>query len=461
MTKLGRRIRGRAADDGSIPLALLGSIAVAGLVSVVVASTVAGERSVRFDQEFTGAIHVAEAGVETALHKLNTGQLSSEDSPVEQSGTIDGKDYEWTAVTEHEPGDPGPVEWTITSTGRHQNVTRTVKADISDEPLFNMGAFSDQMLAFSGGNSADSYDSSSGQWCTGNGRVGSNEDLGFGGSAQTGPCKDDYPRGDQTVDGVDLYDWASYADPARCDHSGGSNCYEGNDSSGTWYVQTHDERVRIAQDVDWMESALEECAQEGKMRSHVTTVGDEGGTLEPADGASGIEVAHLTEHGAGPGDRYAYCVDDLVFDGPTELVDAASADDPVVFLVGSSVTFEAPGGSSSDRAANIGCDAVDCSNSFDPRNVTPEAAALQIYTPADDAIDKSVVQAQNRWKIAAALYAPRGSCGGVTSNPQIDYFGSLVCGDIRNQGGWQFHYDDALGGAMRTGKFAVNRWGEQ
>lgn len=454
--------RPRHADErGSLPLALLAMIVVAGLAGVVVASTIAGERSVRFDEDFTGAVHVAEVGVAEALHQLNTGQLTHEDPlPVTGSGTSDGESYEWEADTNFQAGDVGPATWTVTATGGNADgVTRTLQVDISDSPLFDLGAFSKVELAFSGGNTADSYNSSTGDWCTGNGRVGSNEDLDFSGSATTGPCGEiQADRGpDQTVDGVDLYDWEENPDPGRCVHSGGSNCDEEN-------VETHDERIETDDDVEWMKEALgvapSDDGQNGYQCERTNSQGDMTvtGTIAPADQSNGVPVDFLTDHTVGPGEVYAYCVDTVSFEEVTELSSDADAENPVVFVVGERVEFPQGG------AVNIGCDqsGVDCNN-FDPTSVTPQAAALQIYSPAPSGVGASnadVIHAMNHAKIAGVVYAPRGSCGG-TGNAQIDMFGSLVCSNIRNQGGWQFHYDDYLGGAVRTGEFGISRWSEQ
>lgn len=470
---MARRLRG---DDerGSLPLALLAMIVVAGLVGVVAASTIAGERSVRFDQGFTGSVHVAEVGVAEVLHLLNTGQLSYQDAPVTGSGTSDGEAYEWTADTDFVDGDAGPAEWTVTSTGDGtDDVTRTLEVQMSDGPLFDLGAFSKVVLTFTGGNTADSYTSDESvpdadAWCTGNGRVGSNDDIDFGGSAPSGPCSDeDYRRSDQTVDGVDLFDWDANPDPARCHHSGGSNCYEGNNPDNTWYLETHDERIEIGSDVEWMKEVLGadpgDDGQNGYQCQDANSQGDwlideTRSPLAPADSSNGVKVNYLSDHSAGPGDVYAYCADTVTFDGLVQLTSDADAENPVVLVVGERVDFRPQGG-----AVNIACDEVDCGSGFDPTTVRPEAAALQIYSPAPSDVGASnadVVHALNHVKIAAAIYAPRGSCGG-TGNAQIDLFGALVCGNVRNQGGWQFHYDDSLGGAVRTGDYGIIQWSEQ
>ncbi|PSO53805.1 MAG: hypothetical protein BRC31_02625, partial [Actinobacteria bacterium QS_5_72_10] len=307
-----------------------------------------------------------------------------------------------------------------------------------------------------------------GEWCTRNGRVGSNGDLEFRGSANGGPCEDEaYRRSDQTVDVVDLFDWEADPDPARCDHRGGSNCYENNDSAKTWYLETHEDPIETADDVDWMKDALgvspsDDGQPDGYSCERANSKGDwtvpDG--IPPADSTDGVAVDFLTEHSAGSGEVYAYCADTVTFKDITQLADTASAENPVAIVVGERVKFK------EGSAVNIACDhsGVECgSNQFDPLSVFPEAAALQIYSPAPSSAGPSsgdVIRALNHSQIAASVYAPRGPCGG-KGTAQIDFFGSLRCRNIRNQGGWQFHYDDRLGGAVRTGKFEIDRWSEQ
>lgn len=453
-------------ETGSIALALLASIIVAGLVTVVVAATLTGERSVRSDQQFTGALHVAESGVQQALHELNTGQLTGDtDSP--RTGTVNGVPYEWTATQ------ISSTEWTVTSTGGADgDAQRTIEALIRHDPLFRIAAFSRRTASFNGGNTADSYTSDeeavpddTAAWCTGNGRMGSNGALEFGSAEANGPCAAEYndgsPRHKQTVDGVDLYNWQEGNDsPSRCNHlGGGENCYENNDPDQTWYVETHSEPLTFEDDIAWMEGVVDACGSAVQDR----TYGD-GAVIPPADSSTSgaVEVGFLSDHGAGPGDTYAYCTSSLTFDGIVELADGASLEDPVVFVVDGPIRFE--GQNRDARFVNIGCDdsGVSCDSSFDPGSPRPHAAALQIYSPTSDAdVDDQLMSARNHWKIAAAMYAPNGTCGGSSGSPQGDLYGSLICNDMASIGQWSFHYDDALADAVTEAHLSIGRWSEQ
>lgn len=68
--------------------------------------------------------------------------------------------------------------------------------------------------------------------------------------------------------------------------------------------------------------------------------------------------------------------------------------------------------------------------------VTPIPANLQIYMLGTS------YDMTNHSTIAAAIYAPLATCYG---GAQSVVWGSLVCSSISNVGGWQFHYDEALG----------------
>ena len=61
--------------------------------------------------------------------------------------------------------------------------------------------------------------------------------------------------------------------------------------------------------------------------------------------------------------------------------------------------------------------------------------------------------------MGAAIWAPYADCGGNPSNAQSDIWGSAVCRTIGNQGGWQFHYDDALS-ALGGGSWTVRHYAE-
>ena len=93
-----------------------------------------------------------------------------------------------------------------------------------------------------------------------------------------------------------------------------------------------------------------------------------------------------------------------------------------------------------------------CTGTGGPR---PDASRLQIFT-------KSVgpIRIGNHSHVAASIFAPRATCGGNPSNAGANFYGSMVCAIITNQGAWQFHYDDRLRD-LGVGGWAVRRWAEE
>ncbi|CAN5866502.1 MAG: hypothetical protein M3Q82_03120 [Actinomycetota bacterium] len=312
------------------------------------------------------------------------------------AGAIGDASYSWTATN------VSPVEWEITSTGTMPDGTdRTVEATVKDEPRFFLAAFADRGLSFAGGNGADSYGTSG--WYTGNGIVAGNEDIRLNGSSTT-------------VDGVVLYNWDAYPDLSRCVHTGGSGC---DDVRNTPEAIAPSARIGPPMQVgDQLDTAFidEQLAACGTpLNSWTASVN--GGVLGPP----------LTPE--------VFCVQDLIIDIETTV----SA--PVQIYVAGNVSIK------NQRSVNClaGCTAGASA---------PDSTDLQIYSSGGD------VELGNHAKIAAAIYAPESNCKGNPSSAQAEVFGSLICGTITNQGGWQFHFDDELL-SHGKGQFAVQDWREE
>ncbi len=89
------------AERGSLPLALMVTILVTGLVSVVTASVVMGQQQTRFDESYERALQLAEAGADRALQSGGAeSDLATEDGP-------DGDPREWALKQAHEATDDG------------------------------------------------------------------------------------------------------------------------------------------------------------------------------------------------------------------------------------------------------------------------------------------------------------------------------------------------------------------
>src|SRR3954447_8080875 len=79
------------------------------------------------------------------------------------------------------------------------------------------------------------------------------------------------------------------------------------------------------------------------------------------------------------------------------------------------------------------------------------SANLQIYTLG------SSVDISNHNNVGAAIYAPLATCSG---GAQDNIYGAMICSTISSVGGWQFHYDEALGN-LGAGDFRLRHYREQ
>ncbi|CAN5322845.1 hypothetical protein BH20ACT9_BH20ACT9_19610 [soil metagenome] len=446
MTRAGTD--GRAplsAEGGSIPMAMLAAIAVAGLIVVIAGATLAGQRATRFDQSFSEDIHGADAGVQDALYRLNAGYFDP-GVPVDsipeggtypttpgerEDGTIDDTTYAWYAER------TGPRDWRIESVGTLGGVERTVVAEIEERARFAPGAFSDSTLALSGTSSGvDSYTSGacaagtgtepSCHWYpdtdgfgTGNGAIGSNDVVEVSGNTR--------------VKRIVLYDWddnpgggVTETDPGgdRCNgESAGSPCI----TPGV--VQTVGYELDYGSEADtaFITDRLDECAAEGRLQGETT--------LKAGD----LDV-----------EQDFYCYEGAAFEGDFPLPVWASATNPVVIYVRDYVSVLDPGA----RVNCVGCD------KNNPHGIAPVSGALQIYSAGDFATQGANVGIKSQSMFAGVIYAPRSRCGSESGGAGVHVYGSMTCGLMDNVGNWEFHFDDALS-SYGTDAYNVAYWTEE
>ena len=140
-------LKRRPDESGSMPLVILASIIVLGLVTVLFASALTSQRVTRTDRDFTRAFHGADAGLQAALAKIRvndpTGDVSggttwsSPVDPVTNEGPTNGNvDYEWEATKVGR-------EWQITASGTIDGTTRNVEATITRPSMFPGGVRQD------------------------------------------------------------------------------------------------------------------------------------------------------------------------------------------------------------------------------------------------------------------------------------------------------------------------------
>jgi len=439
-------------ERGSVPLALLVAIIVAGLVVVVMARTLAETRATGFDRDFHFALHGAEAGVNEALFELNNDILPEEGGT--GVGEVDGVAYEWTAT----PGSDGG--WTLRSTGSLGDVEREVEVTLESRSLFDAAAFAEVEIGFAGANGADSYNSQTGEptdcnWTsdhtknngnnpesicsTGRGSIGSNGRIDLSG-------------GNAYADAVLVYDWENNPDQPgspRCT-SGGSE-----DFCDEPYRRNIGQSLDYGDEQERVEDLTEGCPESSA-------------TWQASDYASGggnhahavLEKGHLTEH---PDEDGAYCVNDLTFDRDTVLHGDITVEDPLRIYVRGSVTIGRQGPSVDVNCVTCGGDGAGSLGAYAPTHESmPEARRLQIYAVGAGQ-DDDVVKVHNQTRFGGAIFAPNGSCGrpGQGSNAQSQIYGSLLCLDLRNVGGWKFHYDEDLVNVDGGGSYEVARWNER
>ena len=146
-----------------------------------------------------------------------------------------------------------------------------------------------------------------------------------------------------------------------------------------------------------------------------------------------------------PGETY--CFDSFhVRMHDTVNFEGASAEEPVTIYMEPGATFNIEG------HASVNCNGASWNSCA--ANEAPEAASLQIYTVGDS------VAIGNHASIVAAIAAPEADCGAANSNAQANIYGSMLCNDLANQGGWSFHFDERLMD-VATGTFEVTNWREE
>lgn len=452
-------------EGGSMPLALLAVIIVAGLVTVLFARTGSSQRNVRFDRDFTEALHAADGGLQEVYHQLNTGRYDADAINTTRTGTgsVDGIPYSWEAEkTSHRA-------WEVRSTGTAPDADRTVVATVQERPRFFPGGFGDNLVALNGTSSwVDSYNSTS-TTCptaagtpecwggsldkkvnphgTGNGSLGTNNTFDFSGNT--------------SVKTVFLYDWennpgqnTTATDPGgdRCNgESSGSPCIDPD------AVRLVDPRLDYASDEEMQfifdKLDTSDCASQSSPRWQGDwKLGDKKGPpqmLAPFSTSGGDNQGAPWEASH---DNF-YCANSLEIFGDVELDSSATLDEPVVIYVKDYVKVSNNG----TKVNCVGCDRNNPRGTSASDPTLPKSQRLYIFTASDPTKGGGDVILQQQSMYAGILWAPRARCDG--SGGGVHVYGNLICGSIDNVGNWEFHFDDALA-RFGTGVFDVALWTE-
>lgn len=464
-----------SSEQGSLPLALLAVIVVAGIVSVLLARVVAGERATRFDRDFSDALQTADVGISRGLFALNediipTGTTTwpaSQPTPT----TVGDTDYEWSMTK------IGAREWEITSRSTTPSgVSRKVVATAEDQPLFFPGAFGDRFVGLNGTSThLDSYNSdpacSSACWGnndafgntygTGNATIGTNLQLDLTGQANMAPGSGylfDWdanpgtgapaPFGKRLVDGQ-LKD--SCKGNQRCTTeyvSAVGKRHEGMSEARINFIYEKFEAGEICTDtsdpIRWKGTwslGVNQGDAPVELRSYATTAVSDPGVRNPSD----------------PAFTNFYCAENLDINSNVILDELVTPENPVVIFVRNrlkvvhpnlSIACHGPG-----SVAQSNCDADTYPGTASARVVRPQAARLQIYVAG---LGPDNVNMKNG-EFAGVVFAPKSSCDNAGG---AHFFGAMVCKVVSHVGFWNFHYDDALG-TYGTGFYSVARWEER
>ncbi|MEX2503370.1 MAG: hypothetical protein WD378_00885 [Egicoccus sp.] len=440
-------------EEGSLTVALLVSIVVAGIIVVLTSTILQSHRTVRFDRSFTQAVQVADAGVQDAYHRLATGQLTLAvgGSAGPFTTALGGDEATWQITRT----DARTYEVVSGGTMGADGVARTVVAALEEESLFFPGAFGDRLVAMNGtSTSIDSYESRTAScgsnvdpakcwgypWDTpagtGKGALGTNEDFNFAGNVN--------------VLRAILYDWRDNP-PAEgtvtATNPGGSRC-SGNPCTVD-VLRMEDERLEYGSDpeMQFIVDKLADCAGHELPASvlgskHVTA------TLEPQN----PDPAANQGTPADPGWDNYWCADSLQINGDVDLV-GASPETPVVIFLRES--YKQNGHTDVNCPQ---CDSLNMNEVSNVRSIRPQADALQIYVLSEAPVAGANVLIDTHAVFAGVVYAPRAGCGS-SGNAGVHVYGAMICRRIDNVGNWAFHYDEALSDAGR-GAFTVGTWRE-
>ncbi len=404
-------------ERGSLPVAMLAILIVGSLMTVLVGTVVVGQRQTRFDQGFEQSLQVAETGLDRIVYLIESGQRTDDFSVPET--VVAGGRYSGAA-------DRTGRDWVVTATGTAADGTRrTVALTLSRKSVFGVAAYGRTLVELRGANSADSY------------RSGAFDQLGLF-SLLAGGSSICYGLG--------------AADPFNSAHSSGTRMCS---PTGNGVVATNEELYLLGQVIAGVDRAEIHYAREK--------------VSDPLPGATGF-CGGVTETCASP--KLAY------FREPIEL-----EPDPVVppgdlTNQGSFAGITLPAGRQLYTNLTLGTNTIVQGTPENPTIVyltgtltVPNGAVVNFESVNGNWVPKPspgllifsagvgpALRFGNHASFSGAVYAPRATfSGGAAGN----IYGSMVTGSISTQGGWNFHYDDALGDVQTEARRLRSGWAER
>jgi type II secretory pathway pseudopilin PulG len=399
-------------ERGSLPLALLATIMVGALIASVTASMVTGQRHTRRDQNREQALQLAEV----AFDRMAAQIISREQST---NFTIPAtSQYSGNAVRTG-------TTWTITATGRAPDGrTRTVRGEVRQRSLFQMAAFGRVGVDYNGANGADSY--RSGTWS------GSGADRTF-----TPVGYDTYLRNPDNV-----------LIPPNGDTGMGIVGTNGVLTlKGQAFSDADEARIYFAREADkigepplpgatgFCNGVPATCAgwlpnNAGKLKYFRDELKLDPIIL-PGQPTQNFDGRNATLSGGTHVFTSAYLDSTTVFTGtPTN---------PTIIYLTGQLTIP------NHARVNF--------TQHNGRWVPRPSPSLRIYSDSGGVAMNLGTHVQ----ISAGIYAPRGAFGG---GSQGHVYGALIANSIDNNGGTQFHFDEALLEADDVSPLLVSSWVE-
>lgn len=393
-------------EEGSLLLTMLLVIAVAGMIAATFTMVQTSQTTTRRDRNWTESIQVAEAGLSQAYSYLSTtlppsDTVASDDATLAFDQQAGNGGYRWTA---RKVG----TDWLLRSEGTVNGVTRVVEAIMTQAVAGDFAMFSDDFLKINGGGRIRSYDSNGGLRpcstvaagvpCSSKGYIGTNSYIQF--------------NGDQ-LDLAFIYG-ATSGDTGLC-----AGC-----------------------------PAYTTVPEEYDMSGMKVALATEAAAACPNKGLGNYDIQFPPYPILAGG---TYCVDDLLFNGPSGaapaqafVVDgsgayASSNDNPAIIYVYGSVLQP------NNKKAVINCKKPDGSlcpalqGTVEP-DYTQQPGGLQIKVVGESA--GTVVQLQQQSVYTMTITAPNSTCD--APGGQSTIYGFIICKKIGTNGGYDIMYDESV-----------------
>ncbi|HVU74538.1 MAG TPA: hypothetical protein VHE83_16355 [Mycobacteriales bacterium] len=446
------RIRRRMGDveAGSLILAIAMLLFVSLMATALLGQVLSGQVQERHATRYENALQGAEVGLDRMLAQVKAAPFASGFSPI--TGSTPGTNVAYSVTATCNVVNPLTNActglWTVLSSGTTaapKQTTRTIQAAVRSGSLFSFAVFGRAFDSFNGGNSVDSYNSAGGsvpsyicndggqrdvsstdyvtslknlttnsaatQMCTPTGRgvVGTNGRLFLKGQVagdtdrmeiynakENVPLPDPWPNPTGYCDGV----------PQTC------NQYD--PSAPT----TYDPAVAPPHGLYYYQPPM--SFPDPTICNNVPT------TTSFAD-----------QTALGPG---VYGFTDVTLDHLSTIT--GTVDNPTILCVSGQVHI--PNGET------VRIDAVGS-------KLYPEPAGGFLIFSKYNATNSPGLDFGNHAAISAGIYAPNAAFSG---GSQGNVYGSMIAGSVDNQGGWNFHYDEALANSKFNVPVSVSDWVE-